>query len=382
MNSPKRTNVQKTTNVPDTPGAPDVTDSPKSASALSPEGTTPIEVRDLTFSYPGTPEELRPFLKVPRLRFEAGSISVLIGDNGSGKTTLLKLIAGLLTPTTGSVEGGGDGAISGGISEGISSPGVLLVHQRPYLFAESVLANVMWPLRIRRVRRAAARERAMQALAQVGLSHLANRWALSLSGGEKQRVAIARALVLDPRAILLDEPTAGVDKGSVAAIEGVLHELARRSVTIVLSTHNLASAYRLADHLVPIGNGRMQPMRVNILRGSTEEAVEEHLTIFRTRRGLPLVCPATAAEKGTAVIPMDDVIISLEALHSSAQNGFAGTVANVEDAGNDQRIVTVETEETRQEIRSILTDRAIRELAIERGRPVWLTFKASAVELY
>ncbi|MFP4211728.1 MAG: ATP-binding cassette domain-containing protein [Alkalispirochaeta sp.] len=331
-------------------------------------------MRDLTFSYPGTPGELRPFVKVPRLRFDAGSISVLIGDNGSGKTTLLKLMAGLLTPTSGVIEGG--------TLDGASAGGVLLVHQRPYLFAESVLANVIWPLRIRRVRRAAARERGMRALEQVGLSHLAHRWALSLSGGEKQRVAIARALVLDPPAILLDEPTAGVDKGSVAAIESVLLELARRSVTIVISTHNLPSAYRLADHLVPIENGRIHPMRMNILRGTTEDVSKEHLTIFRTGKGLPIVCPATAVARGTAVIPMDDVIISLEALHSSAQNGFAGSVVGVEDGGNDQRIVTVETEEAKQPIRSILTERAVRELAIEEGRQVWLTFKASAVELY
>jgi molybdopterin-binding protein len=339
----------------------------------APDGAA-IEVQDLTFSYPGTPEEYRPFLQVPLLRFRAGSISVLIGDNGSGKTTLMKLIAGLLTPTS--------GEIRGDTLDGTIGRGVLLVHQRPYLFAESVLANVVWPLRIRRMSRGTARDRGMRALEQVGLAHLAHRWALSLSGGEKQRVAIARALVLEPRAILLDEPTAGVDKGSVTAIEGVLHELAGRSVTIVLSTHNLPSAYRLADHLVPIGNGRIQPMRVNILRGVTEDSPHEHLTIFRTDNGLPLVCPASSEAKGTAVIPMDDVIISLEALQSSAQNGFAGTVVGVDDAGNDQRIVTVETEGPPQKIRSILTERAVRELAVAPGKKVWLTFKASAVELY
>jgi tungstate transport system ATP-binding protein len=325
-----------------------------------------LEIRNLTFSYPGTPADIEPFLSVPGLTCEAGSISVLIGDNGSGKTTLLRLLAGLLQPESGTIRGGN----------------ALLVHQRPYLFAESVLANVMYPLRIRRVSRQAARERATRALSQVGLTHLAHRWALSLSGGEKQRVAIARALVLDPATLLLDEPTAGVDKGSVDAIEAVLHDLARQSVRVILSTHNLPSAYRLADHLVPISQGRLQPMRVNIFRGTTLDAPEEHLTIFRTRAGLPLVCPGVSAPRGTAVVPMDDVIVSDEAIHSSAQNSFIGTVQLVEETTNDQWIVTIRTREGGQEVRALLTDVAIRDLRIARGNEVWTTFKASAVELY
>jgi tungstate transport system ATP-binding protein len=336
------------------------------ATVTDSSGPGDFQVLNLSFSYPGTSADTHPFLKIPHLAFEAGSISVLIGDNGSGKTTLLKLLAGLLDPTEGTIRG--------------STP--LLVHQRPYLFAESVLANVMYPLRIRRVPRSTARQRAARALSRVGLAHLAHRWALSLSGGEKQRVAIARALVLDPATILLDEPTAGVDAGSVDVIEAILHDLARQSVRVILSTHNQPSAYRLADHLVPISQGRLQPIRVNIFRGTTHDSPEEHLTIFRTRAGLPLVCPGVSGPRGTAVVPMDDVIVSDEAIHSSAQNSFIGTVRVLEETTNDQWIVTILTRESGQDIRAVVTDAAVRELGIATGKGVWVTFKASAVELY
>nr|MDA3951868.1 ATP-binding cassette domain-containing protein [Spirochaeta sp.] len=120
-----------------------------------------ITVSDLRFSYGPTTAE-SPLVDINELTFLRSRITVLTGENGSGKTTVLKLLAGLLVPDAGTIS-----------SEAGAAP--LLVHQRPYIFADSVLANVMWPLRIRRIPRREARARATAALAHMRLDHLSHR---------------------------------------------------------------------------------------------------------------------------------------------------------------------------------------------------------------
>jgi len=154
-----------------------------------------ISVRDL---------EVR-FGPVTALRLEAlelaegGSLGVA-GPNGSGKSTLLRVLAGLLPPTRGSVEG-------------VPPPGrTVLLHQRPYLFRGSALENVTLALRAQGVRRAERLRRAREALASLGAQGYADRVAADLSGGQRRRVAVARALAARPALWLLDEPFAALDE--------------------------------------------------------------------------------------------------------------------------------------------------------------------------
>lgn len=325
---------------------------------------TIMTIRNLEFSYEDT-AGAEPLLAIDNLSIEAGRIIVLIGDNGCGKTTLLKLIAGLLKTDTGKIS--------------MTGPAPVLVHQRPYLFAESVQANVGWPLRIRRFPREAVRARVAEALDEVRLSHLSRRWAPSLSGGEKQRAALARALVLRPQVLLLDEPTSNIDAASVATVEKVLATRAASGTTVIMSTHNLASAYRLADTVLPMEAGRLVPLRVNILRGQSLDAGDSHIGLFRTDSGQEIFCPATVGDRSRAVIRMDDIILSRNEITSSALNHLKGTVVTAEDAGHELVAVTLDCGFP---VKATVTGRSMEELGIRPGATVIATFKASAVALY
>lgn len=320
-----------------------------------------------------------PCIDIPELTFEPGKISVLIGDNGCGKTTLLKLLAGLLSPVAGRV---------------MCRDAPVLVHQKPFIFAESVLANVMYPLRIRRVGRDEARRRGRTALQQVGLEAFSRRWAPTLSGGEKQRLAIARALVLDPEILILDEPTSNIDSPSIEVIEKVLRNDADRGRTIILTTHNIASAYRLADHIVPMASGRVRPLTVNVMRGRSHIHPDEHIGRFRTQSGLELFCPALDGAHTTAVVSMEDVLLSRSAITTSAQNRLLGDIRDLVPLEDELVRVTMAcrsgsiavsggaTDSAFELISALVTHRSVEELELVRGSSVFVTFKASAMKLY
>ena len=339
-----------------------------------------LRVQGLRFTYPefnGTRSQAaEPTVVIDDLRVGTGQIAVLIGDNGCGKTTLLKILAGLLVPETGRIDAPSTDASSTG---GPCTDAPVLVHQKPYLFAESVFSNVAYPLRIRKVSRDELRRRTLSALETVGLLSFAGRWAPSLSGGETQRVAIARALVLHPSILLLDEPTSNIDAGSVRTIERVLRELAASGVLVVMSTHNMASAYRLADRIVPMAAGRPRPLEVNVFRGTVTESEGEHIGVFHTNYGPHLFCPAGNSGAETAVIRMDDIILSSEEITTSAQNRLHGTVVAVDETEHELFCVNLDCG---MPLCCMLTYRSVHELGIVPGRAMHATFKASAVKLY
>ena len=328
-----------------------------------------LRVRDLRFSYsgraghPGNTGE--PLLAVDRLEVRSGEIVVLTGENGCGKTTLLKLSAGLLVPRSGSVETG-------------ARP--ILVHQRPCLFAASLFANVAWPLRIRHLPREEIRRRTATALDRVGLAQLERRWAPALSGGEKQRAAIARALVLDPELLLLDEPTANIDPASVPLVEELLRSVASAGAAVVLTTHHTATAYRLADSLLPMRGGRLEPASVNVLPGRLDTA-EEGIGRFQVDEGPRIFCPAARGDFTRAVVPMDDILLSAEPVATSAQNRFPATVRALEPVRDGLERVDLDVA-ARCRLSSFVTHRSVGELGLAPGATVWVTFKASAVGLY
>ncbi len=349
--------------------------------ALYSQAAPALWVQGLRFSYPALngarSQAAEPVVAIDDLQLGAGEIAVLIGENGSGKTTFLKILAGLLGPQSGQIEAALNGVPSVG---GVRSAAPVLVHQKPYLFAESVFSNVAYPLRVRKVAREELRRRTLSALNTLGLQGLAGRWAPSLSGGEKQRVAIARALVLRPSILLLDEPSSNIDDGSVRTIERVLRELAESGVAVIMSTHNLASAYRLADRIVPMAAGRRIPLEVNVLRGTAIEAHDEHIGVFQTVQGLQIYCPAGNEGARTAVIRMDDIILSGEEITTSAQNRLQGNVTAVEGLGHDLFNVKLNCDGI--VLRATVTQTSMEELAIRPGTMLHVTFKASAVKLY
>ena len=183
------------------------------------------------------------------VRFEAGPPTVLIGPNGAGKTTVLRTAMGLIAPTRGRVSYGGHAA---GVAQRRA-----IVFQRPTMLRRSVAANLRYALRSAGVPRAERAVRVTELLTLVGLAGLGERPARRLSGGEQQRLALARALARDPTVLFLDEPTASLDPAATKTFEDVIRAIATRGIKVVMATHDLGEARRLAGDVVLLHRGQI-----------------------------------------------------------------------------------------------------------------------------
>ena len=334
-------------------------------------GAPLYSVRGLSASFDG-----RTVLSVDSLDIEDGRVTVLVGENGSGKTTFLRLLNGLIAPAAGRIEYRGERVyVTDSAARRVRSETVL-VHQAPILFRGTVLQNVLYGLALRRVPRPEAMRRASAALTRVGLRGFEHRQAASLSGGERQRVAIARGCVLEPNALLLDEPTANVDPDSRSLVEAIVREQAAAGATILLSTHTLELAYRLCDRLLHLEDGRIVPGRENIFKGAVS-GTDESFTRFTTG-SVELLCPARQGNFTVAVLPLDDVILSHGPLSSSARNQLRGTVISVEPEEGLLRVSV----DCGVPVLTLVTRTAAAELGVDRGMECVVTFKASAVRLF
>jgi tungstate transport system ATP-binding protein len=197
----------------------------------------------------------RTVVEIGRLDIHADEILAVVGPSGAGKSTLLRLLNFLELPTSGRLRYR-HVMVNGSPPELRVRREVTTVFQRPTLLDRSVTANVAYGLYLRGCRNVGAQ--VSGALAMLGLSELAKARARDLSGGEAQRVALARALIIEPRVLLLDEPTANLDPYNVGLIEEVIrHVNQERDTTIVLVTHNVFQARRLAHRVCLLLNGRV-----------------------------------------------------------------------------------------------------------------------------
>jgi len=196
-----------------------------------------------------------------------GAPTVLIGPNGSGKTTLLRAAMGLVRPSRGRITRGGREA----------SPPTrrAIVFQRPVMLRRSVAGNIGYALTAAGVVRADRKRRISELLSLVGLEGLENRPARRLSGGEQQRLALARALACDPAVLFLDEPTASLDPASTRAIEDIVRAVSARGVKVVMATHDLGEARRIAGEVALLHRGAViesGPAHEFFAAPATEEA--------------------------------------------------------------------------------------------------------------
>lgn len=210
----------------------------------APESILPLRTEGLGFSAGGV-----DILRDVSITIEAGPPTLLIGANGAGKSVLLRLLHGLLSPSV--------GRIVWVTTPAVAARHQAMVFQRPVLLRRSVLANTLYPLTLAGVARQERSGRAEEALALVGLADRAGDPARRLSVGQQQRLALARAAALQPELLFLDEPCASLDPAATRAVEEIVLTLVQRGTKIVMTTHDLAQARRLAGDVVFLHRGRV-----------------------------------------------------------------------------------------------------------------------------
>ena len=173
--------------------------------------------------------------------------SVIMGPNGSGKTTLLRLMHGLERPRKGKV--------SWNCATSVARRKQAFVFQAPIMLRRTAAENIAYPLKLHKVPRSEIATTVREWLDRIGLSRVADLDASFLSGGEKQKLAIARALVVNPEVLFLDEPTTNLDGKSIREIETILKNAIDQNIRIVMTTHDIGQANRLADDILFLYRG-------------------------------------------------------------------------------------------------------------------------------
>jgi glutamate transport system ATP-binding protein len=193
------------------------------------------------------------------LSVERGEVVVVIGPSGSGKSTLCRAINRLEPVNSGTITFDGKVLPAEGKALARLRSEVGMVFQSFNLFAhKTILQNVMLgPVKVRKEKPAAVRERAMSLLDRVGIGNQADKYPAQLSGGQQQRVAIARALAMQPKAMLFDEPTSALDPEMVGEVLDVMTSLARDGMTMVVVTHEMGFARHAANRVVFMADGQL-----------------------------------------------------------------------------------------------------------------------------
>ena len=205
----------------------------------------PLELRAVSFE-----RDRQRLLKEVSVRVAEGPKTIIMGPNGAGKSLLLRLCHGLIAPSEGEVQWLGAGGRDPKRFQA-------MVMQRPVMLRRSVAANIDFALSLRRIPRPERRRLIADALERTGLGAFARAPARVLSFGEQQRLALARSWALHPQVLFLDEPTANLDPAATHVIEGVIEAMAREGTKIIMTTHDLGQARRLADEVMFLHRGRL-----------------------------------------------------------------------------------------------------------------------------
>src|SRR5215471_2500227 len=213
--------------------------------AMTAAAILPLVVHDLCYEIGG-----KRLLDSLSFRTDVGPRTVVLGPNGAGKSLLLRLCHGLLQPSAGTI------AWAWATPE-VARRCQAMVFQRPVLLRRSTAANITYVLRLQGIPRRQRRAMITEALEQAGLLPLAAQPARILSGGEQQRLALARAWALKPQVLFLDEPTASLDPAATQAVEALLDHIHCTGTKIIMTTHDLGQARRLADEVLFLHRGQL-----------------------------------------------------------------------------------------------------------------------------
>jgi tungstate transport system ATP-binding protein len=320
-------------------------------------------------------------LDAVNLDVEEGECLGVIGQSGAGKTTLLKVLAGLEAPTVGSVSFRGEPLTASRMPE--MRREATMIFQSPLFLKGDVYTNMAYGLRLRGTPEDAIKDKVQEGLERVRLPGYGDRDARKLSGGEQQRVALARALVLDPRVLLLDEPTSNLDPANARVVSAIIEEEARGR-TVVVSTHDLDLIRRLTTRTVHLDGGRVTEIGRPTEIVSTTMLTENLFTGMSTMvdgvanvdvGGAVIRVAAERTGRTTIHVKPEDIIVSGERISTSARNQFRGTVVGVED--HDGTVIL--RVDAGQVFAVHVTRNSFREMGLNIGREVYISFKATAV---
>tara|TARA_R110002096_G_scaffold211786_7_gene399172 strand:+ start:79 stop:801 length:723 start_codon:yes stop_codon:yes gene_type:complete len=205
----------------------------------------PLVTKNITYEVSGN-----KLIKGIDLEVNSGGSTIILGHNGSGKSLLLKLLHGVITPTSGQVTWNKEVPTTNQYWR-------TFLLQTPSFFKQTVQYNIEFVLSIAGIPVNEYKTRCQQALEICGLENMSHRNTHALSGGELQKLSLARAWVLKPRVVLLDEPTVALDPPSVLGFEKIIHQFKQSNTKVIMTTHDLAQAKRLADEIIFIDKGKL-----------------------------------------------------------------------------------------------------------------------------
>ncbi len=216
----------------------------KSNKTLAPNRVTPISTKNLSYKTNG-----QTLLTNLNIEIPTATKTIIMGANGAGKSLLLRILHGLIPPSNGSISWNGVP-----INPAIQAVQAM-VFQRPVLLRRSAIKNIAFVLK--HLQKSERLGKAESILEAAKLSHIANTPARLLSGGEQQRLAIARAMANEPKILFLDEPTASLDPASTQIIEKMIETAFNSGTKVILITHDIGQARRLADDIIFLNQGRL-----------------------------------------------------------------------------------------------------------------------------
>jgi tungstate transport system ATP-binding protein len=353
-----------------------------------------IEIRNLEVKRGGM-----TVLNVASLSIEGGEMLALIGPNGAGKTTLLQALSYLLKPFQGEIFFKGK-RVEANHSILEYRRKLAMVLQESLLFDTTVYNNVAAGLKIRGMRKSEIRDKVEEQLDRFEISHLKDRSAKTLSGGEAQRTSLARAFALQPEILLLDEPFASLDPPTRdALIEDLEHILQRTRTTTILATHDRLEALRLSDRIAVMNQGEI--LQVGPPGEVMNQPVDEFVASFVgvetilsgrviNRNGGSFV--ATVQDKeieavgdphlGESVvlcIRPENVTLSIlpSEERTSARNVFPGRIRKITPLGLYQRVHL----DCTFPLVAYVTNHSLEELSLTEGKEISASFKATAVNV-
>lgn len=317
-------------------------------------------------------------LYIPNFSFKKGEIYSIIGPNGSGKSTFLDIVSLVAIPDTGEYYFNNKLINYKNNSLITTRRKISYLHQHPYIFNSTVFDNIAMGLNFRNYPKNKLNETVNYLMEKLNLTKYKNKYANSLSGGEKQRVAIARTLAIDAEVYLFDEITSNIDIENISVIENTIIDLIKeKNAAVLLTTHSKRQAYRLSTNVVSIINGKVSnTVYENIFTGFIKESKNKLMEI-EIAKNVNVKLISDEIGLNTISIPPKDIILSVDKLNSSAINFFKGKIIKIENQHNVLRLSI----DIGVKLNTVITNESFNKLKLNINQDVWVSFKANSVKI-